>query len=121
MFTIFCHYINQETYGTSKQTKEQWNYCSYLDIFISFGFLKVRFSISFSFWKRQFQSLDHQQIGYWVVWHMWPSNLGLRLKCFNDFLAQTHGSRSQKSAKNTIFGLFGLWWVLFNSSMIKFD
>ena len=36
---IFYHYLNQEAYGASMQTKEKWKYCSHFDIFTSFGLL----------------------------------------------------------------------------------
>ena len=31
---IFYHYLNQEAYGASMQTKEKWKYCSHFDILI---------------------------------------------------------------------------------------
>ena len=36
---IFYHYLNQEAYTASMQTKEKWKYCSHFDIFIFFGLL----------------------------------------------------------------------------------
>ena len=36
---ISFHYLNQEAYTASIETKERWKYCSHFDTFISFGML----------------------------------------------------------------------------------